>query len=198
MNWPARSLAAVLLFAVAACGGPEGKDDVLTASETTLSGEQPTPAAVASMRRPPRVPHPKDARGIAACDLLTPTQLADLGLRPESARPSEIPSAKICTWTDGGNNIASLMISADGIVSGLAGPYALHDTFASFEPETVAGHPAARAVLGTGASCALWVGVADDRLLTVEGNVAGRALPDPCARSRQMAEMVLSNLPPLT
>ena len=45
-----------------------------------------------------RVREPKDARGIAPCDLLTPTQLRELGLDPATASPDARGMAQSCAW----------------------------------------------------------------------------------------------------
>ncbi|GEL17722.1 hypothetical protein PA7_15590 [Pseudonocardia asaccharolytica DSM 44247 = NBRC 16224] len=145
----------------------------------------------------PRVRNPKDARGIAACDLLTRAQLVDLGLQPDSARPAHSRVSKDCTWETDDGNVAGVLIATDAITSGLESTYLRRDEFAVFEPGEVAGRPSVRANLNPGPFCELWVGVADDRLLWVDGNVGVGSLPDPCERSRRMAEAVLSNLPPL-
>ncbi|MFC5997081.1 DUF3558 domain-containing protein [Pseudonocardia hispaniensis] len=197
MSRVVRLLALGALLAVAACGQP-----VTTPAVAGPPGAVPATAAPSapptSERHAPRVPHPKDARGIAACELLTPRQLVELGLRPESARPAHSRLTRDCSWSAGEGDVAALLIATDEATDGLESIYLQRTGFAVFEPGEVAGHPSVRANLNPGPFCELWVGVADDRLLWVDGKVGVGSLPDPCERSRRMAAAVLSNLPPLT
>ncbi len=85
------------------------------------------------------------------------------------------------------------MIATDQANGGLKGLHQLRDVFAVFEPGEVSGYSSVRA--GADDSlCPLYIGVSDDRMISVDGNVAGHPLPDPCGPSRRMAEFVLSNL----
>lgn len=153
-------------------------------------------------REPPRfapsVTDPRDARGIGECDLLTSAQLDELGLVAETARPRVSGAARVCSWAyEGGKNSAGLQIATDRTIPGLDGIYMQRAGFALFEPTTVAGHPGFRADQAEGDGCTLYIAIADYQLLAAAGNGLGEPLPDPCAPSRRMAEMILSNLPPL-
>lgn len=80
----------------------------------------------------------------------------------------------------------------------LDGIYLVRDDYAVFEPTEVAGHPAVQADLTTESGCTLYIAIADHQGVATSGNLAGRSVPDPCGLSRRMAELILSNLPPLT
>ncbi|MFC5993330.1 DUF3558 domain-containing protein [Pseudonocardia hispaniensis] len=191
----ARSAALMaLLAALAGCAAPE------PAAQGAPAVAAPVPASATAQPAgaAPRVAHPRDARGIAVCDLLTPAQLTALGLRPETAEPKVLGTGRLCGWrsTTVGEP-AGLTIATEIDVRGLDYLYGIRDTFAVFEPLEVAGHPAVRADGNADGRCSLYVAIAEYQLLSADGNLAGRPLPDPCARSRRMIEAVLSNLPPL-
>lgn len=171
---------------------------------TPSTGEQPppsAPSAATTSERPrfaPSVATPKDARGIAECDLLTPAQVDALGLALETADPQTSGAARVCSWAyKDGQNTAGLQIATERTIPGLDGIYIQRVGFALFEPVTVAGHPGFHADQVEGDGCTLYIAIADYQLLAVGANVRGETMPDPCAPSRRMAEMILSNLPPL-
>jgi hypothetical protein len=150
-------------------------------------------------RLAPAVREPLDARGVAPCGLLTPAQLIELGLDPRSARPGTAGAAETCGWTrptDPGNP-AGLQISTNPTIPSLDGIYIIRDTFDVFEPTQIAGHPAVHADGTAGSVCTIYTAIADYQAVSTDGNLAGRPLADPCGPSRRMAEMILSNLPPL-
>jgi hypothetical protein len=98
---------------------------------------------------------------------------------------------------DDDSNVAGVTLATDLSISGLEGLYLVRDTFDVFEPGEVGGHPSVRADRNANGRCSIYVAIADDQLLSTDGNLAGRPLPDPCEPSRRMAELVLSNLPDL-
>ncbi|MHA6793556.1 DUF3558 domain-containing protein [Pseudonocardia bannensis] len=178
-------------MAVAGCTVPsEGRASPAPAAAAVSSQE---PLIVA-----PKVVEPKDARSIAACDLLTPAQLTSLDLLPNTARPDTSGGARTCGWKSAKDaNLAGVTIATDLAIGGLEGLYLTRDTFEVFEPGDVGGHPSVRADGNRGGRCSLYVAVAEDQLLSTDGNLAGRPASDPCAVSRRMAELVLANLPHL-
>jgi hypothetical protein len=138
---------------------------------------------------------PRDATGIAACDLLTPTQLRTLGLDPDRARGRQaFDGADICAWKLlDGTTSANLRITRDNL-AGVEGGY--QDDYAeNFAMLRIGGHPAIRKDFEPVGECVLFVALNDAEVFSVEGYVDGRILPDPCAPARAMAEAVLSNLP---
>lgn len=167
-----------------------------TASSALPSSTTGTPSA--APRFAPSVPSPKDARGIGECDLLTPGQIGDLGLAADTADPGVSGAARVCTWAyRDRRNTAGLQIATERTIPGLDGIYIQRSGFAVFEPVTVSGHPGFHADQVPGDGCSLYIAIADHQLMTVSANLRGEPLPDPCAPSRRMAEMILSNLPPL-
>jgi hypothetical protein len=160
----------------------------------------PAPSSTPPTLAPP-VPEPRDARGISPCELLTPGQLEELDVDP-TTRITDLPGAgPRCQWrTRDGTGVLTVSNGADlpagGFVGGLEGLYLLRETYRFFEPGEIDGFPVVRADSGIGdATCTINIGVADDQLLVV---AVGRAFTDepPCDTARQVASMVLSNLPP--
>lgn len=74
--------------------------------------------------------------------------------------------------------------------------YVIKDSFAAFEPTEVAGHPAIHADQVAGGACTIYTAISDYQIVATDGDEAAHAT-DRCAPSRRMAEMILSNLPPL-
>lgn len=180
----------------------------MTATEGHGAPAEPAPTSSAAPLEPvptssakplvdtPQVQNPKDVRTVATCDLLTPSQLTGLGLKPETARPTTSGTARICTWTSTvAGEAAGVTLATNLAIGALENLYVVRNTFQVFEPGEVTGHPSVRADNGNG--CTLYVAIADDQLMSADGHLGGPPLPDPCARSRRMAELVLSNLPDL-
>lgn len=184
-------LVAMLAGAVAACGTLEPAPPAPSAPLTTTAAPLPIPPEL-------QVPQPKVAAGIPPCDLLTREQLLELGLEPGTARSDTSGRADACAWGYANESAsAGLTMTAEPGSMNLSGLYATRDTFARFEPTTIAGHPAVRGDDTLGKVCTLYVAVSDEQLMTADGDISGRGdLPDPCAPSRRIAEFVLSNLPP--
>ncbi|MFC4942443.1 DUF3558 domain-containing protein [Pseudonocardia sp. GCM10023141] len=180
---------------ISSSGGPVTQPGVATASST---GQPSTAPAKPSPRLSPIVREPKDARGIAPCALLTAVQLGELGLIPESAQPSTSGAAQVCGWrsVDPGN-AGGIQINTNPTLPSLDGIYLVRDTFDVFEPIEVSGHPAVHADQIAGPVCTIYTAIADYQGVSTDGNLAGRPLADPCGPSRRMAELILSNLPPL-
>lgn len=145
-----------------------------------------------------RVPEPKDRRGIAPCALLTVAQLAELGLRTETAEEYPTGVGPGCRWllANDSRNYATAIGSTDLQNPGLLGIYVIRDQLAHFEPLQIAGHPGVRADRTPRDGCEIAVAASDDQLIGANGNAAGLPIPDECGRSRRMVEMILSNLPP--
>lgn len=146
-----------------------------------------------------RVPRPKDLRGIPVCDLLDDAQLADLGLRPDSAAKAQASTVAVeCQWTwlDDPLNYASAGAATDQQNPVLPGLYVRREVLAIFEPLVIAGYPGVRANLNHDGSCEIGIATADDQMLSLSDNAAGRPMADPCARPRRMAELILPTLPP--
>lgn len=170
-------------------------------SPAAADGPAPdVPAPGAPPRFAPTVSEPKDARGIAACDLLTDAQLVELGLRPETATSSSIGNTtRSCSWSSAvdDTNPAGLELNDQTTIPALDGLHLIREVFFRFEPREVAGHPALRADYNDLGDCTIYTAIADYQGVSTEGNPAGRPQPDPCALSTRMAEFIIANLPPL-
>ena len=197
---------AALVLALGGCSAP-APEPLPTDTPPAAPATAPTSDAVPADHPdavPPelRVPEPKDARGIPVCDLLTPGQLTALGLVPETANEVRVDAAAAgCDWA-----VAAEPGDRAGIgvriteVPALVGYYRIRDVYADFEPITVSGHPGFRYSRNPGSGCVHGIAIADHQYLDTDGsslNPPGEADPDPCSRTRRMAEMALSNLPPL-
>lgn len=169
---------------------------------SAVDGSTPdVPTRRAPPRFAPAVPEPKDARGVAACDLLTDAQLVELGLRPETATASSVGNTtRSCSWSSAvdDTNPAGLELNDDTTIPALDGLYLTREVYFRFEPREVAGHPAIRADYNDLGDCTILTAIADYQGVSTEGNPAGRPQPDPCALSTRMAEFIIANLPPLT
>lgn len=188
-----RTAVAALLLATAA-GCASGGD--------TRSLERPYEGLAFDISQVPtelRVPQPKDLRGIPPCKLLTDAQLAEVGLRADTAE-EEYPAGngRGCRWllVDDRYNYAIAGGSADQQNPALPGLYVTRQVNARFEPLVIAGHPGVRADLDLRGGCDIAVAASDDQLLGANGNAAGKPTSDECGRSRRMIELMLSNLHP--
>lgn len=179
---------------------------VLAGCSTTVTGEpvpggstSVSPSSQAPPRLAPPVHLPLDARGVKVCDLLTPSQLAELSLDPTTAESKTAGASDNCTWKykDDPGNVAGVQLSTHPTLPALDGVYLVRATFAIFEPLEISGHPAVHADRNTDSGCSIYTGVADYQAIATLADSIGRPRPDACAPSRRMAEMILSNLPPL-
>lgn len=181
---------AVLLLALVGCAGPGG-----------ASPERPYGGLAFDISLVPeelRVREPKDRRGIPPCALLTNGQLAELGLRADTAEEYPTGVGRGCQWllVDDPRNYATALGSTDLQNPGLPGIYVIREQIARFEPLEISGHPGVRADRTLRGGCEITVAASDDQLIGANGNAAGLPIPDECGRSRRMVEMILSNLPP--
>ncbi|MFC4942441.1 DUF3558 domain-containing protein [Pseudonocardia sp. GCM10023141] len=186
---------ALLAVLVGGCSGQAPAVPATTSMTptTTAAAEKPPP------RFAPSVREPLDARGVAPCALLRTDQLTQLGLKPDSGIAGVSGAAEVCTWsssTDPGNP-AGLQLSTHPVQAALDVIYATRDSLEVFEPMVIAGHPAVRGDETASTGCVLYTAIADYQGLAVGADIAGRPSTDPCAKSRRMTELILSNLPPL-
>lgn len=189
-----RALVAAAVLAAAGCAVPP------PAPAAGVDPQRPYDGLAFDISQVPpelRVPEPKDARGITACDLLTDAQLVEVGLRPETAEVAPAPRGTSCHWqaADDPQNFANAGTGAQADYPALLGIYAQRGRAVRFEPLSIAGHPGVRADIIEGA-CDITVAASDDQTVGADGNGAAKPMPDECARSRRMVELILSNLPP--
>jgi len=177
---------------LAGCAGP-----------VTGTPSPPARLSSAEAKPPPRlappVRVPLDARGTKACDLLTPTQLGELNLNTTTAQSKTVGISDSCTWayTNDPGNVGGVQLSTHPTLPALDGVYLVRENFAKFEPLEISGHPAVRADRNPDSGCSIYTAIADYRAIATLGDTIGRPRADVCAPSRRMAEMILSNLPPL-
>ncbi|MGQ0574588.1 MAG: DUF3558 domain-containing protein [Pseudonocardia sp.] len=140
-----------------------------------------------------RVRDPKDIRGLDTCALLTPAQLDELGLDPDSDRRHG-GAGQQCTWQyRDGSTSAGLDVVTNPRLAKLPDIYRLRDAKVVFEIRQIAGHPALRADHLTD-ECRLYLAVTDTQLVAISAYADARVLPDPCGPAVRMAEMVIANL----
>ncbi|MGE0298881.1 MAG: DUF3558 domain-containing protein [Pseudonocardia sp.] len=145
-----------------------------------------------------KVREPKDARGIGPCELLTVAQQKELGLDPSTAKPAADGLAQTCFWHYPRKvDYASIAVSTDPTGGKLPGLWRLFHDDPNYEQFEVAGHPAVRRNVDPDGYCDITVAIADLQTVVVTATADLTPRPDPCAPSRRMAELILSNLPPL-
>ncbi|MGE0301039.1 DUF3558 domain-containing protein [Pseudonocardia sp.] len=145
-----------------------------------------------------KVREPKDARGIGPCELLTVAQQEELGLDPSTAKSGAEGLAQSCFWYyRGQHNYARIGISTDSTAGKLPALWRLFRDDPNYEQFEVAGHPALRTNVEPDRFCDITVAIADLQTVVVAATADLTPRPDPCAPSRRMAELILSNLPPL-
>lgn len=194
------AVGAVLVLAacaspVSGAPGPGAGSSAATSSPSAgiAGGGKPPP------RYAPAVRSPLDARGIAPCDLLTGPQLLELKLLPATAKPVTSGASLSCTWTSSVDvaNPGGLQVRTESTIPVLDNIYIVRDTFAVFESLEISGHPAVHADQSTLTGCTIYTAIADYQGIATFPDLAGHKLANPCAGARRMAEMILSNLPPL-
>jgi hypothetical protein len=158
----------------------------------------PTTSAV-TPKLAPRVPSPRDARRVAACDLLTDAQKQAAGADLTSETPLTQGAATRCRWhTADGNGSLLVTSGVDFPVGGLEGLYLVRSTYSVFEPGELDGFPIVRAEpTDTGdEECTLYIGIADDQLIWA---TAGFSFTDrsACVTARRMGSDMIANLPAL-
>jgi hypothetical protein len=159
----------------------------------------PLPASGTQPKLAPRVLAPRDARGVAACDLLTDAQKQAAGADITTETPLTQGDATRCRWHTADINGSLLVTSGvDFPVGGLEGLYLVRSTYSVFEPGELDGFPIVRAEpTDTGdEECTLYIGIADDQLIWA---TAGFSFTDrsACVTARRMGSDMIANLPAL-
>lgn len=157
------------------------------------SAEVASPAAMPSGWSAPPVPRRLVAVGVSACQVITTSELIELGLDPDSAEDhSDIADTSDCRWNYAGDELSSVAVILSN-VRGLEAVYYFRSTFPYFEPTEVASYPAVRTsspeLTNT---CSYSVGIGPNRGLGIAvGGPAGR---DYCALARRLVEIVIPKL----
>lgn len=185
-----RLLPVIMLVALAGCSVDAGVDP---AAPTFDADGFPSDVPVEL-----KVRHPKDARGFGPCELLTVAQQRAMGFDPATAKAAVDGLAETCFWYyPGKRDYAGLGLSTDPTGGKLPDIWRGHHGDANYEQFEVAGHPAIRTDLTPDRFCTFTVAIADLQTIVVTATADLTPRPDPCAPSRRMAELILSNLPPL-
>lgn len=195
----------IVIGASAACGATESGRP--TASASPSSAAAPPTSGTSTSAAPallaPPVANPKDARGVAACDVLQPAQLAQLGLDPASRadQPLPAPFSTGCTWNTADVSWG-VSLGFDTATTGLSATYESRSAYQHFVPRDIGGHPAVDAQTAYDPEdCYTYVGVADDQALFINvdnrGALAGAPLTPACERLDEIVTMIIGNLPPL-
>lgn len=188
-----RRLALVLLVAAPMAAG-------CTLGSSTAVPGTPAPITTAPRLAPP-VPAPRNARGVAACTLLTADQKRAVDADLSTEKPATQGAAARCGWRTAAGDGSLLVTSApDFPVGGLEGLYLVRQTYDVFQPGELDGFPIVRAERSdTGdKDCTIYVGIADDQLIWATANFPFSNRPKPaCTVALRMASNMIANLPPL-
>lgn len=147
---------------------------------------QPSPALA------PPVAHPKDARGVDPCRLLTAPQLDALGLT--GGRREDSSGLVACGWNakDHLYGVGNTIDTEPGR-QGLTGTYSRRSGYALFEPLEIDGYPAVRAELVDTGDCTIYLGLSDTQVVDVSTISSG--LKDTCSITKRAISAMLTNLP---
>lgn len=191
-------LAILLVLATAGCAESiQAQPPQAAPSSMDTAGVSGTtnPFAVENPTSPP-VSRPLVVVGVSACEVITNSQLIDLGFSPGAGEDHSNSDSADCRWySDDRRVVAQLVLSN---VRGLELAYYWRDTFNYFEPAELAGYPAVRdtspAQQGT---CEYLIGVGPNRGVGVTfDGPAARPVAEYCALAQRLGTMVIGNLQP--
>ncbi|MGQ0574537.1 MAG: DUF3558 domain-containing protein [Pseudonocardia sp.] len=176
---------------------PTARLIVTTCLLAALTGCAALPFGTPALSDAPRVPDPRDLRGIGICALLDPTELRRFGLDPASADEELNRETEDCNY-----HSADYLVGASGTTAyrwnpgGLDRLYLTREFAEIFEPGTVDGFPTVITDANRDDLCDLNVGVADNQLLIVTARKSTRSTaPHSCDQARAIASAVLADLP---
>jgi hypothetical protein len=186
----ASTLAMIGMIAACSSGGPNGAEPSSTA--TSVGGTGGDSGA-------PHVPTPLNADRLTTnpCDSLSSSQIGTLHM-VAPGRQTQGPFGPMCQWLSAAyatNTMNLALITGNG---GLGNVYGKKAQQAYFEPTTIDGYPAVYASQiddrSTG-TCALWVGVTDQRMVHVEAQLSdGPNRPNPCPATASTAKAMIEHL----
>ncbi|MEU4674237.1 DUF3558 domain-containing protein [Amycolatopsis sp. NPDC023774] len=190
------SAAAALTVAgsLAACSG-----DGNGGSPTQSSAANSTSSAGSSIDPALKVPAPLPTDSVLndPCSVLSASQAAQVGLKPEGKLDDRSPKA--CTWESSGNAENSVGIGAlPQNKNGLSDIYSGKASAAYFTPVTIEGYPAVftdKSDDRSDGSCQLWIGITDQLAVSV-GTVinVGAHKSDPCPIAQQVGQAMVQHL----
>jgi hypothetical protein len=129
---------------------------------------------------------------------LTVAQQRALGLDPSTAKSKAEGLAQSCFWYyPGKQDFGRIQISTDPTAGKLADLWRAYHDDPIYEKFEIGGHPVIRVNVEPDRFCDITVAIADLQTVVVAATADLTPRPDPCAPSRRMAELILSNLPPL-
>lgn len=176
-------LAALLM---ASCSQPEAGTPSPTAATSSSDG---------GANAAPKVDSPKNLKARNACQLLTSSQLADLGATATPKADTSLWGETNCKWV---NADIAVYLSPDTTQGkGLSITYQNKSGAQVFEPLTIAGYPAVVTGKET-IECAVAVGTSNTQMFLIDLTVTGAKRAnhdDPCALAQKVGADVLSNLP---
>lgn len=184
--------AAALLIAITTVAGCTGGPGVVTGTGTPVT---------AVPKIAPPVQAPRNARGVAACNLLTMEQKRAMDADLRTEKPATQGVTTRCGWrTAAGDGSLLVSTAPDFPVGGLEGLYLVRSTFPVFQPGELDGFPVVRAERSdTGdKDCTIYIGIADDQIIWATAGFPFGDRPKPaCPVARQMGSYMIANLPPL-
>lgn len=148
-------------------------------------------------RLAPTVTNPRDVTAFRQrpCDLLTPEQLAALGIDQPGEQDSLPSGNQTCVWRDSGFD-QEIAVGSYPDFDLLSANYRIRDSYQLFRPIEVAGLPATLQQDHFSA-CGVTVGLATTQAVEVNYVDTSDPIADPCGKARRIAEIVVGNLPPL-
>jgi Protein of unknown function (DUF3558) len=193
-------LAAIAALALGggACGSSLGGNPPTSTPSSSDSAAANGSSSVAA--GVPKIDTPKDASTIAACQLLKPDQVSQVGISGagrKSDSPGEVDSCKWTTWITNTQGISVGVGKSSG--GGLDNVYSNRDELQEFSEFRLAGYPAVhgeRAGVDPNRSCDIYVGISVQQVFDVSvQNEAGDYIKDLCGTAKKLGQFVLSNLP---
>lgn len=184
-------VAAVAGLALAGCAQTtEGRSN----PATDPGGSEPGPTTETTSAPPVTTPAPAPGSpdyltSESLCELLTPEELAGLGLRP-TGEPDVGPFGEECRWGSGGNGTLNLSYGADFGVDDLN-----ERSDASYEPVTVGSLSGVRVRSSDGVLCELRLGITDSSFIAIGGGGGIEVNERACELADGAAPLVEARLP---
>lgn len=184
----------VAVLAMAGCQGAVAGSPTPTTRDATGATSEGAPPATSGRLSPP-VEHPKDLRGLDACELLSSEQKAEFSLTEPGKRDTSAWGESNCLLQ---GPVLGVQFSPDTTLGqGLEQAYRAKDTFDNFAESEVGGYPAVRVDFAT-QSCGLIVGVSDEQTLSMDFTRISSQAPgkgNPCGFAEQVMGDVVKRLP---
>jgi hypothetical protein len=177
-----------LVTLVACSSGGTATPPPTTDASTATSSTQPDPAGAA-------IADPKRIKGLDPCQLLTPSQMADLGVSGAPRRDNAVWGDPECDWHN--DALGLTIIPETTLGTGISGSYVTDAGTPGFQKIQVNGYPAT-VTNKYSISCRVYVGVSVAQEFGVDFTRLGGTRSDymdPCGFAEKVAGLVLGNLP---